>query len=507
MAVVAAWGPGEAIALQDALRLTNEVFAEQLGVAPRTIAKWRANPAMAVSRELQQALDTMLSRSDALSQARFELLVGDGARAEQGATAASLEAATHLHSSLAWLDRLSNGRDAFDDVVKSRTAQRDPSANAPDRRQVADVLHTYYEAEYGEHAPVDVIGPGSRTRSTILSSPNWLNLAVDLRDADQRFTYQRADEAPSVQFSDGLYESATRRLAQCLAGGTRFVDGTLYRLSSVHNDPAGGLGAEFSLGSFAQYALTWDLLEAETFTAASREMTDMPLRDQLLPSVESVLSPGDRLCMGGALALAAFARPATRQRPADYTVLVQSRGDRVLNATQRLAVIPKCFHEPGGDIAEDVSPRVSLIRELEEELFGREEVDHTLSSSGRIADPLHISRVTEPMRWLLENESSWSMDLTGFGYNLLTGNYEFASLIAVHDVEFWERFGGLVEANWESSSITRISAMDATRLEDVATDGRWSDEGLFAFLGGLHRLGEIAPNQACPPNYQIGITS
>ncbi len=64
-AVVAEWRPPDACRLQLALRMTNESFAERLGAAPRTVAKWHANPSMRLTLEMQQALDTMLARAGA----------------------------------------------------------------------------------------------------------------------------------------------------------------------------------------------------------------------------------------------------------------------------------------------------------------------------------------------------------------------------------------------------------------------------------------------------------
>jgi 8-oxo-dGTP diphosphatase len=44
MDVVSSWTGARADALRRALRMTNEVFAEHLGVAVRTVAYWRARP-------------------------------------------------------------------------------------------------------------------------------------------------------------------------------------------------------------------------------------------------------------------------------------------------------------------------------------------------------------------------------------------------------------------------------------------------------------------------------
>ena len=58
------------------MRLTNEAFAEHLGVAPRTIAKWRERPEMVPSPQLQEALDTSLNLATQETRARFTANLG-----------------------------------------------------------------------------------------------------------------------------------------------------------------------------------------------------------------------------------------------------------------------------------------------------------------------------------------------------------------------------------------------------------------------------------------------
>lgn len=70
--VVTTWGPNEAGALQAAMRLTNERFAEHLGIATRTVANWRSNPEMRLRLEMQQLLDTVHSRAADDVLKRFE---------------------------------------------------------------------------------------------------------------------------------------------------------------------------------------------------------------------------------------------------------------------------------------------------------------------------------------------------------------------------------------------------------------------------------------------------
>lgn len=71
MTVVEQWTGTHARALQAAMRLTNEAFAEHLGVSARTISKWRERPQMVPSPQLQEALDTSLQRAAADTRTRF----------------------------------------------------------------------------------------------------------------------------------------------------------------------------------------------------------------------------------------------------------------------------------------------------------------------------------------------------------------------------------------------------------------------------------------------------
>jgi transcriptional regulator with XRE-family HTH domain len=76
MTVVDQWTGRHARALQAAMRLTNEAFAEHLGVSARTVAKWRERPAMIPSPQLQEALDTSLKLAAADTKLRFTSNLG-----------------------------------------------------------------------------------------------------------------------------------------------------------------------------------------------------------------------------------------------------------------------------------------------------------------------------------------------------------------------------------------------------------------------------------------------
>jgi transcriptional regulator with XRE-family HTH domain len=79
MEPVLEWTGLLASALQRALRMSNEAFAEHLGVAARTVSTWHQMPGRVPNSEMQQALDTALERAGERAQARFERLVSSAA--------------------------------------------------------------------------------------------------------------------------------------------------------------------------------------------------------------------------------------------------------------------------------------------------------------------------------------------------------------------------------------------------------------------------------------------
>ena len=334
-------------------------------------------------------------------------------------------------------------------------------------------------------------------RTSILTTAAWLDLGAPL---DSSSDAMRLDRNPGqIEIGDQVLSAAIRRLVEVTLLGSRLVDAPLYRLTGTSFEPRRVAGS-FGLTTFAQYALTMDLLEGELLDAICAgwhvgHPEALPLRNSLLPDISAVLDFSQRLCCGGALALTAIARPSRGSTRAadDYVVLIQERSGSVLNASGRLAVIPKSFHGPLADFEGETRIGATVRRELEEELFGREDVDSTIGGSHAAADPMHPSRLSEPMRWLLAKSESgaWDLECTGVGLNLVSGNFEFACLFAVHDPEFWGRFGGNITANWEAAGLRQYSSRDRGGLCGLAEDRAWSNEGAFALMQGFRRLCEI----------------
>jgi transcriptional regulator with XRE-family HTH domain len=377
------------------------------------------------------------------------------------------------------------------------------------REQLARALVSYYHnpspRELGAAFYKARVGEASLTLSVVVR-PDWLGTTVRLGTDQEQFRLATSEIAGPGRLLDGPpHEAAIHRLATAEASATVMVNNPLYRLQEVAIAPQ-RLEATVTLSSFADYALTMDLLETELLDALvtagesgnggrADTPTRLPLRDAYLPTVASALAFSDRLCVGGPVALLAAARAGARhgRREPDYVLLVQERSARVLNVAGRLAVVPKAFHGPTTESTEEAHLSASLERELEEELLGRQDLEH-LSESGVLqADPFHPDHLSQPMRWLCERQHSdaWRMECVGFGTNMVTGNYEFPCLIVIDDEEWWERYSGQIEANWELARIRRYSSRDTASLQALAADPKWSNEGLFAFLEGLRRLAEL----------------
>ena len=74
MQVITKWTGGHADLLRQSLRMTNESFAEYLGVVVRTVAYWRKRPETVPKPAIQETLDAALERAPDRAKAQFALL-------------------------------------------------------------------------------------------------------------------------------------------------------------------------------------------------------------------------------------------------------------------------------------------------------------------------------------------------------------------------------------------------------------------------------------------------
>ncbi|SDZ24421.1 DNA-binding transcriptional regulator, XRE-family HTH domain [Amycolatopsis xylanica] len=482
----------ELVSARKAAGLTQEKLAEVMRVDRSTVIRWEAGEYAPLPFQWPK-LARVLGRSTDEVRDLIDVRQASG----------PLTLGSELGPAFSWLDRHANWTPG---TTRSRVEAQAPNrraAQVADRRRVGEALACYYGNPPADHAMYQARCGQIEVQTSILTRPEWTELLCPLNFESDRVALVPDVEQPRRNVDEG---AAVRRLAEAAADGVRIADVPIYRLVQLEAGPS-SIAGKVGLAPFVEYALTADLLERELTDrlAAGKQLRagSVPLRDRYLPDLAAVLDPSGRLCAGGVLALTAIARPADPNRGGpDYLLLVQERSGRVVNAPGRLAVIPKAFHRPLADQRADARIGATLRRELEKELFGRADVDNTAGGL-RAADPMHPSRLSAPMRWLTEEPGRLRMECTGFGFNLVSGNYEFASVVVVDDEEFWPRFGGSIEANWEADGLRSYSTLDGDLIAELVADEAWTNEGLFALLQGLRRLSEIGGDRVKIPTVEL----
>lgn len=90
--MITGWTGSLACALQAALRMSNDTFADHLRIGVRTVASWHEKPAVRPRPDMQRILDAALARAPEDAKQRFAVLTGESAQpeshaGEEGATA------------------------------------------------------------------------------------------------------------------------------------------------------------------------------------------------------------------------------------------------------------------------------------------------------------------------------------------------------------------------------------------------------------------------------------
>ena len=162
MQVIASWTGGHADLLRRSLRMTNESFAEYLGVAVRTVAYWRQRPETVPKPAIQETLDAAVERAPDRAKAQFAVLAEHGKgtdRAESPGVpdprtvvpaASSLPAARavprqrippdDIDDLLADLTVTSIGEDSVQQIEQATVALAESHTQAPARKLLNQVL-------------------------------------------------------------------------------------------------------------------------------------------------------------------------------------------------------------------------------------------------------------------------------------------------------------------------------------------------------------------------------
>ena len=144
MDVVAAWTGGRADTLRQALRMTNETFAEHLGVAVRTVAYWRARPDVVPRPVMQEMLDVALARAPEQARAQFRLLLAEREHGQvTPLVGARISASDDVGSLTAWITSSNTSDEAIEHIGQAAIVLADMHTQVTARRVLAEVLRLH----------------------------------------------------------------------------------------------------------------------------------------------------------------------------------------------------------------------------------------------------------------------------------------------------------------------------------------------------------------------------
>jgi hypothetical protein len=207
---VTGWTGRTACALQAALRLSNESFAEHLGIGVRTVAAWHQKPTLRPKSEMQQLLDTALEKASPTVKERFATLMSGSvhpqvsphtATRQDGPAADAdrrLSADPNISVARDWLDQHANWKPGTARRhVASRLSQLDVRALRDQRsqrgrvgqRRIAQALGEYYRDRTASHGRYSArCGSGGAALTSVLTCPEWLDLNCPLITTNDRLS-------------------------------------------------------------------------------------------------------------------------------------------------------------------------------------------------------------------------------------------------------------------------------------------------------------------------------
>jgi hypothetical protein len=146
MNVVASWTGGRADTLRQALRMTNEAFAEHLGVAVRTVAYWRALPDVIPRPVMQEMLDVALARAPEQVRAQFGLLLAEREQGQAPSLASSrLSVPDDVASLTAWITSSNTSDQAIEHIEQATVVLADLHTQLTAHSVLADVLQLHHK--------------------------------------------------------------------------------------------------------------------------------------------------------------------------------------------------------------------------------------------------------------------------------------------------------------------------------------------------------------------------
>ena len=143
MPLVSSWTGASADALRQALRMTNETFAEHLGIAVRTVAYWRVRPDVVPRPSMQEILDTALIRAPAEAQELFAVIAAERRAMSRPAHLTAITDDDDIDNFTTWLSATNTSDAAIERASHAAARLAGMHTRVPARQLLPDVLQLH----------------------------------------------------------------------------------------------------------------------------------------------------------------------------------------------------------------------------------------------------------------------------------------------------------------------------------------------------------------------------
>lgn len=140
MNAIASWNGGKANLLRQALRMTNEQFADHLGIAVRTVAYWRKLPEMTPLPATQEILDVALAKAADREREQFRLLLAEETT-DQADKSPAPPLADRIPVVTAWILNTNVSDETISAIDESAVSLAEAHIHTQPRRVLADVMN------------------------------------------------------------------------------------------------------------------------------------------------------------------------------------------------------------------------------------------------------------------------------------------------------------------------------------------------------------------------------
>ncbi|MXV21971.1 hypothetical protein [Deinococcus xianganensis] len=208
------------------------------------------------------------------------------------------------------------------------------------------------------------------------------------------------------------------------------------------------------------------------------------LRNRYLPDLGTVFNFNNRLAAGGVVVLTIIPTDIDAN---NALILVEERSGDVSDGRELLTTIPRGFHDRFASSRDDYHLETTVLREVAEEVFNRSGL-----RNGEIDTQVYLE-ASPPIADLMGSQKYILMP-TGFGIDLLKGNYTVTYLLLVTDKSWWRKYRHSQSLNYEfkqNGESRRLMLSETKQLERILQRPDWTSEGFFAFVEGLRALPRV----------------